>query len=435
MNSDFYKVLEEYNSLPKKGYIAEKTISGKTYYYLQYFENGKVVSKYIKKVGLEAVKKQIERRKELEKIIKKAQDTAKNLSKPTTNSKNLTGYLMMGDERIAEIMNGVIVSSKEELLPYLIKRTRNIETFLSSRAIDTGRTNSRLLKKALGITENEKSKIALYAYGASITDNYWFKTKGSKLKYSDISFDNDFYSELALEGKLSVFPKEAKLTPQLTLGGSYEKCWRKENNEWWLYKKGNENEIYSELLCSKLAKKLNIPTAEYEYANNVIKTKNFANNVNYEPVLSIAGDDDSYDNVFNCLDNISSDLAKSYIKLIWFDSLVNNVDRHNENCGFLRDRKTGRIIALAPNFDNNLALISLNENLNLDVKKDGFIKQFRDFISNNDKAKQYFFEINFPVLTKIMIMDCINEIKIKKDNETIVKYLLNRYEILMNIKN
>lgn len=434
MNTDLYKLLEEYNSLPKKGYIAEKTINGKKYFYLQYLENGKVISKYIKKDELEAVRKQIERRKELEKEIKKAQESAKNLSKLSINSNSLTGYLMMANEKIAEFKDGVMISSNEELLPYVIKRTHSIETFLNSRAIDTGRTNSRLLKKVLGINENEKSKIALYAYGASITDNYWFKTKRSKLNYKDISFDNDFYSELALNGKLSVFPKEAKLTPQLTLGGSYEKCWRKENNEWWLYKKGSQNEIYSELLCSKLAKKLNIPTAEYEYANDVIITKNFAVDVNYEPVLAIAGDDDSYDNVFNCLDNLSSDLAKSFIKLIWFDSLVNNVDRHNENCGFLRDRKTGKIISLAPNFDNNLALISLNENLDLNVKKDGFINHFRSFISNNKKAKEYYLKMSFPVLTEKMIRNCIGEIEIQKDTDTIVKYLLNRYETLVNIK-
>ena len=34
------------------------------------------------------------------------------------------------------------------------------------------------------------------------------------------------------------------------------------------------------------------------------------------------------------------------------------MDRHTQNFGFLRDIDTGEIISLAPNFDNNVALIS-----------------------------------------------------------------------------
>lgn len=434
MDTDLHELLNEYYQLPKKGYISEKIINGKKYHYFQYLENGKLISKYIKKDEYSAIKRQIERRKELESIIKKYEDNTKNISIPTNNSNNLSGYLMMADTKIAEFKNGVLISSNEKLLPYLIKRTRSLTTFLESRAIDTGRTNSRLLRKALGIRETEKSKIVLYAHGASITDNYWFKTKGSKLKYKDISFDNDFYSELALEGKLNLFPRKPKLTPQLTLGGSYEKCWKKEDNEWWLYKKGNKNEIFSELFCSKLAYVLGIPSAQYEHVNTTIRTKNFAKEYNYEPVLAIAGDDDNYDNVFNSLNSLSSDLAKSYIKLVWFDCIVKNVDRHNENCGFLRDKKNGKIVSLAPNFDNNLALISMNEKLDLDVKKDGFIKMFMDFISNNEIAKEYYIKMIMPKLTKEMIVDCLESIDIKKDDEMIIKYILNRYELLKSFK-
>ena len=45
-----------------KGYISVKHINGKERYYLQYKENGKVVSKYIKEKDLESIRKQIENR-------------------------------------------------------------------------------------------------------------------------------------------------------------------------------------------------------------------------------------------------------------------------------------------------------------------------------------------------------------------------------------
>ena len=40
------------------------------------------------------------------------------------------------------------------------------------------------------------------------------------------------------------------------------------------------------------------------------------------------------------------------------DTIIFNMDRHTQNFGFLRDIDTGEIISLAPNFDNNVALIS-----------------------------------------------------------------------------
>lgn len=61
------KVEQEINELPK-GYISEKKISGKSYCYLQFRENGKVKSVYIKKDEIDAYRSLIARRNEL--IIK-----------------------------------------------------------------------------------------------------------------------------------------------------------------------------------------------------------------------------------------------------------------------------------------------------------------------------------------------------------------------------
>ena len=61
------KVEQEINELPK-GYISEKKINGKNYCYLQFRENGKVKSIYIKNNELDAYRDLITRRNEL--IIK-----------------------------------------------------------------------------------------------------------------------------------------------------------------------------------------------------------------------------------------------------------------------------------------------------------------------------------------------------------------------------
>ena len=62
---------------------------------------------------------------------------------------NITGTLMSEDRPIAKIQNSMIIESADDLLPLYLKRTRNVEGWLASRAIDSHRVNSRLLKKAL----------------------------------------------------------------------------------------------------------------------------------------------------------------------------------------------------------------------------------------------------------------------------------------------
>ena len=429
---DSKDILEQLNTLPD-GYISVKKINGKEYYYLQYSENGKLRSKYIKYSELEVIRQQLEKRKELEKLIHSFSSKGKDLREPSKRASELTGSLMMGDIVTAKFEKGILTYINEQLCPLMIKRTKNLEMFLSSRAIDRGRTNSRLLKKALNISSAEDTTVALYSYGATITDNYWFKPRGSRLKYHDIAFEYDYYHDLALTGEILIYPSKPKYSPQPTLIGSYEKCWRRIDDSWWLYKSGTENELFSELFCSLLATKLRIPTAKYELDGEYIRTKNFAENINFEPILSIAGDDDNYENVFNAILSIDKKIAKQFLLLAWFDTLTNNVDRHNENCGLLRDRKDGNILSLAPNFDNNLALISRNSVLNLNPKTDGIIKYFEKFLKQNSIAKQMYQNIKYPKLTENMIRQCFDEIPIKKDESMITKYLMNRYNYLMSI--
>lgn len=55
------------------GYISKKMIKGKTQYYLQWRENGKIKSKYIRAEEAESVREQIEERKKLQERLKELQ--------------------------------------------------------------------------------------------------------------------------------------------------------------------------------------------------------------------------------------------------------------------------------------------------------------------------------------------------------------------------
>ena len=53
-----------------KGTISEKRVNEKTYYYLKYRDGKKVVSRYIGKQEIDALRQQIDRRKHIETMIK-----------------------------------------------------------------------------------------------------------------------------------------------------------------------------------------------------------------------------------------------------------------------------------------------------------------------------------------------------------------------------
>lgn len=426
------ELIREIEKLPK-GNIYKKKINGKTYYYHQYFLDGKRYSIKIKENELEELRNDIDYRKMLEeqvKILKSEDEFNVTIS---NNLKEYTGSVMSGDIVVATYEKGELTYINENLSPLIIKKTKSLEAFLKLRIIDEDRVNSRLLKKLLNIHEEKTSDISLYNYSLSISDNYWFKPKHSKLKYEQIKLNNDNYFDVALKGDTTYFVNKHKLSPELTTVGSFEKGWKKIFNTWWLYKKGSNDEIFSELFCSRFASLIGLKTVIYEYDDGYIRSKNFADKDNFEPMASLAGDDDRYEIVFEILKNEYPELLTQYLKLVAFDVIVNNVDRHNENYGFMRDRKTGIIKSISPNFDNNLALISRTNEL-LPPNKDGFIKVFVSFIKSNQEAYELFKTINFPEIDSDELRRIVNDIPLKiNDSELLIKRVLERYQYIKSI--
>jgi len=417
-------ILEELETLPK-GYISQKRIKGKYYYYYQYPYLSKLISKYIKYNQVEELKNKLDRRKLLEKRL-----ALYKRQKPFTlsvSANKLTGTLMNGIHRVALFNNGKLVKYfNKNIAPIYIKRTENLEHFLETRTLDLTRSNARFLLKQLEIY-NKEQYISLYSYAATIQDQFWFKPLHSKVTYKDIRFDNDIYADIALEGKILNINKLGSSTPELTTIGSYEKCWRLIDNKWYLYKKENDDELYSEYFVYLLADKLKINVAKYELDGKYIRSLNFATKYNFEPIYSLAGDNEDYVFVFNILLKINKEIAKDYIKLIWFDTIVYNVDRHNHNYGVFTDRRTGNIISLAPNFDNNMALLSYNKTLSQDPAKDSMVTRFINFVNKNNDVKELTRTIIFPVINEKMVDEVLNKAPKRKENDQIKKFILDRY--------
>ena len=330
---------------------------------------------------------------------------------------------------------GVITDADDILLPLYLKRTKNIEGWLASRAIDSHRTNSRLLKRALRLRTTDDMQTALAVNAATVTDRYWFRPEGSAAVYEDIRFKENYFSELALRGDPDSFSNRPSRTPELTNTGSFEKCWKLINGEWWMYKSGNEKEYFSELFICRLGEKLGLPMAHYELDGEYIRSKDFTNgaDVNFEPMRSLADDDEDYENCFNILNEISPDIAVQYLLLLWMDTVCYNMDRHTENFGLLRDVKTGRIISLAPNYDNNIALIAKGYPTDVRREHDGLIGFLKTFIQSSEEAHEMYRQMKPPEITERMIDECMDEIPIKADRDYIRSFVLNGQEKVREI--
>ena len=342
---------------------------------------------------------------------------------------------MSGDNEIARVRDGELLDCNETLLPLCLKRTRNLEEWLVSRAIDTHRTNFRLLKRALRLRTADKARVALAVNAATVTDRYWFRPEGSNATYEDIRFKENYFDSLALRGDPNGFSHKPSRTPELTNIGSYEKCWRLIDGAWWMYKSGNPNEYFSELFICRLGERLGFEMAHYEMDNGYIRSKNFTDGTpyNFEPMSSLIGENDDYSDCFDVICDISPTLAEQYLRIIWLDSVCYNMDRHTENFGFLRNANTGEIVSMAPNFDNNIALISRGYPDSTDREHDGLIRFFRDFVHENPAAGEMLRHLEFPEITEKMLDECMSETPFEVDRAFVKAFVRNGQIVVQKI--
>ena len=338
-------------------------------------------------------------------------------------------YIMSGDTVVAKWENDELTVINKNLLPLYLKRIHNADKWLETRAIDSHRTNSRILKKALRLKEKDDLSTVIHVNGATITDNYWIKPFDSSLCYADIRFSDDYFSKLALRGAYDDFDSAAKRentrTPELTNIGSFEKCWKLRDGKWWIVKTANHEEQFSEMFIYKFGEALGMKMAHYERGRKVIKSLDFTDgaSVNFEPASTFMGDNEDYEDVIQKLREICPKAIPDYIRMIFLDTIVVNPDRHTSNFGLLRDTNTGECIGLAPLFDHNLALIS-NSKPKIRKSSDLLINLFLDVQLHHPEYKEY-----IPRVTCEIIKDTLDNLHMRVKKKYIIDLIMSRYEL------
>ena len=287
--------------------------------------------------------------------------------------------LMSKDTPIARISNSVVEPLLPERLPLFLQRTGDIRAWLEARAVDSHRTNSRLLKKALRLEHKDDLSTVLSVNAATITDNFWVKPIDDiAMRYADVRFQVNRFDNLALTGDVNSFDQPPSRTPELTNIGSFEKCWRRREGEWWMVKAGKPEELFSELLAYRLGVLLNFPMARYEPDGAFIRSLDFTRDahVDFEPAMGIIGGESDYVKIYQKLKPFGSAICEDYLRMCYFDALILNMDRHEHNFGVLRDSDTGQVLSLAPFFDHNIALIARGYPKNVDTPNDLLLMDF-----------------------------------------------------------
>lgn len=337
--------------------------------------------------------------------------------------------IMSGDILTAEWIDGKLNIIDEAHLPLFLKNFSDLNAWLETRAIDSHRANSRLLKKALRLAERDDVNTVLAVNAATITDNYWIREFGSSLSYADIKFDNDYFAALALHGSYDSFNRaalaETTKTPELTNIGSFEKCWKLQDGHWWLHKTASDEELFSELFIYELGKRLGITMAECHSGEHVLESLDFTNagEVILEHASSFMGDNDDYDDVLSALEKICPQAIPDYVRMIFLDTITANPDRHTANFGLLRDAATGQLLGLAPLFDHNMALISRGYPKPFDAsKKDMLISLFLDVLNEHREYAAY-----IPTLTEEILAAAAEAVDVNVRKNEVTDFVWQRY--------
>lgn len=164
-------------------------------------------------------------------------------------------------------------------------------------------------------------------------------------------------------------------------------------------------------------------------------------------------------NIKNVLDHISNDLFREFIRIMIFDALIGEQDRHEENWGITE--KNGKY-SMSPLYDNGDSLLREFKNTanlekySLKIKDfDAYIKRSKTIIyKENNREKYKHFELiqylhdNYPKLVNSEleklndltdeIIDKIvkqipDELLTEQHKEFIIQYLIKRRNILLNI--
>lgn len=276
---------------------------------------------------------------------------------------NFTGYI----QKICDVYNPKHLPIGISIKNGIVDKNA-FNTWWMSRSIPASRNG---IAKALETLEISDTKfLLLRCYGLSLSDQYWVKPENSDLKWEDINFFNNPFSDdignvlfgINIENKILNFS-----SPDNTSDGCLKKRWKIIDGKRCLIKGGSNpfhQQPFNEVIASEIMEKLNIPHITYSliWDNNIPYSvcEDFVDeNTELVPVWRVLmtqkknNSTSLYKHFINCCEGIGVyDVTKFIDYMITIDYIIANEDRHLNNFGLLRNVETLEWIGIAPIYDS-----------------------------------------------------------------------------------
>ena len=255
---------------------------------------------------------------------------------------------------------------RDELLPMQIRAASadGFTGWIRERAIDLNTVQHRnLVSQMLG--SRDKVHLALMTHMFSISDTFTCFEDGefTPRRLLCNPDEHEAVSNYILLTSDTSLRKAVLVTPNVSTDGSFTKTWKYEDGAWWLYKLQPSEATRSEVEISRVLRACDWDAAEYQYVGSYrkrIRSRNFLHDDEFfEPydsfryTFSDIGEDE--DVIMQNLSSLGEAFRMAWKRILLADALFLNGDRHMRNFGVIRSAKTGEVLRLAPNFDNNQA--------------------------------------------------------------------------------
>ena len=154
-----------------------------------------------------------------------------------------------------------IVSAEEECLPIGFK---NIDDWLDKRKASKHSKHMRKWMQVCGCGKTED--FIRITHAATLNDTFWVKQDREPLQWENVSLYrnkfNEAISRMVFADAGQCYISLDGVAPEFSTEGSFRKCWQREGNDIFLYKRGQTGarnvglEPYCEMLGAEIAGKI-----------------------------------------------------------------------------------------------------------------------------------------------------------------------------------
>ena len=286
----------------------------------------------------------------------------------------MSRYLLQNKNNVVAVFDmekdhGITQFSMRQSMPGKLPIGFNtIDKWIENRSAAKHNKHLREIMARYGLTKPEL--FIQVTHCTSINDTFWVKRENESICWEDVSLYinqfNKIVSDLAFAGAGLPIDSFSPTTPEFTSDGSYRKCFIKEDDGIYIYKRGLTGasnvglEPYCEVMASEIVNRICDVSVIYTlhplHGVTASRCELFTDEqFGFASIAKIMHGEATDSEILQYLKDLGS--LNEFKRMIVADSLILNTDRHLGNYGILFQNDTLDPICLAPVFDFNLALL------------------------------------------------------------------------------